>query len=96
MLVGLVKKNGIMMIDFAIARQLEGRTPPEAVHEACMERFRPIIMTTLAAFFGALPLVLGFWGGRGVAFPAGFDDLRGADGFAVGDAVCDAGDLFGV
>jgi HAE1 family hydrophobic/amphiphilic exporter-1 len=71
MLVGLVKKNGIMMIDFAIARQLEGRTPPEAVHEACMERFRPIIMTTLAAFFGALPLVLGFGADAASRFPLG-------------------------
>jgi len=61
MLAGIVKKNGIMMIDFAIMRQAEGRTPVDAVHEACLERFRPIIMTTLAAFFGALPLALG-WG----------------------------------
>ncbi len=59
MLAGLVKKNGIMMIDFAIARQSEGRTPYEAVHEACLERFRPIMMTTLAAFFGTLPLAIG-------------------------------------
>jgi len=59
MLAGLVKKNGIMMIDFAIARQAEGRTPLEAVHEACLERFRPIIMTTMAAFFGTLPLAIG-------------------------------------
>jgi len=59
MLAGIVKKNGIMMIDFAIMRQDEGRTPYEAVHEASMERFRPIIMTTLAAFFGALPLAIG-------------------------------------
>jgi HAE1 family hydrophobic/amphiphilic exporter-1 len=59
MLAGLVKKNGIMMIDFAIARQSEGRTPYQAVHEACLERFRPIMMTTLAAFFGTLPLAIG-------------------------------------
>jgi HAE1 family hydrophobic/amphiphilic exporter-1 len=60
MLAGLVKKNAIMMIDFAVQRQSEGRTPMDAVHEACMERFRPIIMTTCAAFFGALPLAVGF------------------------------------
>jgi HAE1 family hydrophobic/amphiphilic exporter-1 len=71
MLVGLVKKNGIMMIDFAVARQAEGRTPVDAVHEACMERFRPIIMTTLAAFFGALPLVLGFGADAASRFPLG-------------------------
>jgi HAE1 family hydrophobic/amphiphilic exporter-1 len=61
MLMGIVKKNAIMMIDFAIMRQAEGRTPLDAVHEACLERFRPIIMTTLAAFFGAIPLASG-WG----------------------------------
>jgi HAE1 family hydrophobic/amphiphilic exporter-1 len=60
MLAGIVKKNAIMMIDFAIQRQAEGRTPLEAVHEACMERFRPIVMTTMAAFFGSLPLAIGF------------------------------------
>jgi HAE1 family hydrophobic/amphiphilic exporter-1 len=66
MLAGLVKKNGIMMIDFAILRQNEGRPPRQAVHEACMERFRPIMMTTLAAFFGALPLAVG-WGADAVS-----------------------------
>ncbi len=60
MLAGIVKKNAIMMIDFAIQRQAEGRTPLDAVHEACLERFRPIIMTTMAAFFGSLPLAIGF------------------------------------
>lgn len=60
MLAGIVKKNAIMMIDFAVQRQNEGRTPLDAVHEACLERFRPIMMTTLAAFCGALPLAVGF------------------------------------
>ena len=60
MLAGIVKKNAIMMIDFAIQRQAEGRTPIDAVHEACLERFRPIIMTTMAAFFGSLPLAVGY------------------------------------
>ncbi len=60
MLAGIVKKNAIMMIDFAIMRQAEGRTPVDAVHEACLERFRPIIMTTCAAFFGSLPLAVGY------------------------------------
>lgn len=61
MLMGIVKKNGILVVDFAIARQREGRTPRDAVHEACMERFRPIIMTTAAALMGMLPIALG-WG----------------------------------
>ncbi len=61
MLMGIVKKNGIMMIDFAIAREASGLTPAEAVHEACLERFRPIIMTTFAALMGMLPIAFG-WG----------------------------------
>ena len=66
MLMGIVKKNGIMMIDFAIARQAEGLSPEKAVHEACMERFRPIIMTTMAALMGALPIAFG-WGADSVS-----------------------------
>ena len=61
MLMGIVKKNGIMMIDFAIMREQSGLSPADAVHEACMERFRPIIMTTFAALMGMLPIALG-WG----------------------------------
>jgi HAE1 family hydrophobic/amphiphilic exporter-1 len=60
MLMGIVKKNGIMMIDFALQRQAEGRSSLEAVHEASVERFRPIIMTTLAALMGAIPIALGY------------------------------------
>jgi len=66
MLMGIVKKNGIMMIDFAIMRQDEGLSPREAVHEACMERFRPIIMTTAAALLGAVPIAVG-WGADAAA-----------------------------
>ncbi|MBE6414297.1 MAG: efflux RND transporter permease subunit [Verrucomicrobiaceae bacterium] len=61
MLMGIVKKNGIMMIDFAIMREQSGMKPIDAVHEACLERFRPIIMTTFAALMGMLPIALG-WG----------------------------------
>ena len=61
MLMGIVKKNGIMMIDFAIMREASGMSPRDAVHEACMERFRPIIMTSFAALMGMLPIALG-WG----------------------------------
>ena len=61
MLMGIVKKNGIMMIDFAIMREAGGMSPRDAVHEACMERFRPIIMTSFAALMGMLPIAFG-WG----------------------------------
>src|SRR4029079_5619701 len=62
LLIGIVKKNAIMMIDFAIqAERDEGRAPREAIHQAALLRFRPILMTTLAALFAALPLMLG-WG----------------------------------
>jgi hydrophobic/amphiphilic exporter-1 (mainly G- bacteria), HAE1 family len=60
MLMGIVKKNGIMIVDFAQQRLEEGATDDEAIHEASMERFRPIMMTTLAALMGALPIALGF------------------------------------
>jgi HAE1 family hydrophobic/amphiphilic exporter-1 len=60
MLIGIVKKNGIMMVDFAVEQREMGKSPVEAVHEASVERFRPIIMTTLAALMGAIPIALGF------------------------------------
>ena len=60
MLIGIVKKNGIMMVDFAVEQRRSGKSPVEAVHEASIERFRPIIMTTLAALMGAIPIALGF------------------------------------
>jgi multidrug efflux pump len=60
LLIGIVKKNAIMMIDFALlAERLEGKGSQDAIFEACMLRFRPIMMTTMAALFGALPLALG-------------------------------------
>jgi len=60
MLMGIVKKNGILMVDFAIHLQQHGKNSYDAVHEACMERFRPIIMTTLAALMGAMPIAVGY------------------------------------
>ena len=72
MLVGIVKKNAIMMIDFALNVQREqGKTPAEAIYEGCILRFRPIMMTTMAALMGTLPIALGFGaalrpGGRSV------------------------------
>jgi multidrug efflux pump len=59
LLIGIVKKNAIMMIDFAITAQRRGMTPHDAIRRACLLRFRPIMMTTFAALFGALPLALG-------------------------------------
>ena len=64
MLIGIVKKNAIMMIDFAIeARRTTQKTPLEAIYEACLVRFRPIMMTTMAALFGTLPIALGMGAG---------------------------------
>jgi HAE1 family hydrophobic/amphiphilic exporter-1 len=60
MLMGIVKKNGIMLIDFALQRMAQGQTSVDAIHDASMNRFRPIIMTTLAALMGAVPIALGF------------------------------------
>ena len=60
LLIGIVKKNGIMMVDFALdAERREGKTPLEAIYQASLLRFRPIMMTTMAALLGALPLALG-------------------------------------
>jgi hydrophobic/amphiphilic exporter-1 (mainly G- bacteria), HAE1 family len=60
MLMGIVKKNGIMIVDFALQRVEAGESADRAIHDASMDRFRPILMTTLAAIFGALPIALGF------------------------------------
>jgi HAE1 family hydrophobic/amphiphilic exporter-1 len=60
MLMGIVKKNGIMLIDFALQRMAQGQKSIDAIHDASMNRFRPIIMTTLAALMGAIPIALGF------------------------------------
>jgi len=72
LLIGIVKKNGILMVDFALERQRKhGLSPLEAIHEACLVRFRPIIMTTLAAMLGAIPLMLGFGTGSELRQPLG-------------------------
>jgi HAE1 family hydrophobic/amphiphilic exporter-1 len=60
MLMGIVKKNGIMIVDFALQRVDAGEAAEKAIHDASMDRFRPILMTTLAAVFGAIPIALGF------------------------------------
>jgi hydrophobic/amphiphilic exporter-1 (mainly G- bacteria), HAE1 family len=77
MLVGLVKKNGIMMIDFAIERRREGRSAADAIYEACRVRFRPIMMTTMAALMGTLPIALGMGAGSEARRPLGLAVVGG-------------------
>jgi multidrug efflux pump len=72
LLIGIVKKNGIMMVDFAlVAERTQGLTPRQAIEQACLKRFRPIMMTTLAAFLGALPLAIGHGAGAELRRPLG-------------------------
>jgi multidrug efflux pump len=78
LLIGIVKKNAIMMIDFALdAERHEGKSPREAIHQAALLRFRPILMTTLAALFGALPLMLGWGEGSELRHPLGVSIVGG-------------------
>jgi len=78
MLVGIVKKNAIMMIDFALnAQRLEGKSPAEAIYEGCVLRFRPIMMTTMAALMGTLPIALGFGAGAEARRPLGMAVVGG-------------------
>jgi HAE1 family hydrophobic/amphiphilic exporter-1 len=77
MLVGLVKKNGIMMVDFAVEAQRQGKSPAEAIHEACLVRFRPIMMTTMAALVGTLPIALGLGAGAESRRPLGLAVVGG-------------------
>ena len=78
MLVGLVKKNGIMMVDFAVeAERQHGKTPLAAIHEACLVRFRPIMMTTMAALVGTLPIALGWGAGAESRRPLGMAVVGG-------------------
>ena len=78
MLVGLVKKNGIMMVDFAaVAEREEGKTPLEAIREACLVRFRPIMMTTMCALVGTLPIAFGWGAGAESRRPLGLAVVGG-------------------
>ena len=78
LLIGIVKKNGIMMVDFALqVERHEGRRPEEAIYEACLMRFRPIMMTTMAALLGALPLALGHGVGSELRRPLGISIVGG-------------------
>jgi HAE1 family hydrophobic/amphiphilic exporter-1 len=78
MLIGIVKKNAIMQIDFALdAERQHGLSPTEAIHEGCLVRFRPIMMTTMAALFGAVPIALGFGSGGEARRPLGLAVVGG-------------------
>ena len=78
LLIGIVKKNAIMMIDFALdAERNEGKPPREAIYQACLLRFRPILMTTMAAVLGALPLMLGTGAGSEFRHPLGISIVGG-------------------
>jgi len=78
LLIGIVKKNAIMMIDFALnAERNDGKSPREAIHEACLLRFRPIMMTTFAALFGAMPIAFGHGAGSELRRPLGIAIIGG-------------------
>jgi multidrug efflux pump len=78
LLIGIVKKNAIMMIDFALdAERNEGKSPRDAIYQACLLRFRPILMTTMAAVLGALPLMLGTGAGSELRHPLGISIVGG-------------------
>jgi HAE1 family hydrophobic/amphiphilic exporter-1 len=77
MLIGLVKKNGIMMIDFAVVAQQQGKSPHDAIHEACIIRFRPIMMTTMAALMAGLPIAIGYGAGAESRRPLGLAVVGG-------------------
>jgi hydrophobe/amphiphile efflux-1 (HAE1) family protein len=77
LLIGIVKKNGIMLVDFAITREREGLSPAEAIREACLLRFRPIMMTTMATLLSGLPLMLGSGSGSELRQPLGYAMVGG-------------------
>jgi HAE1 family hydrophobic/amphiphilic exporter-1 len=78
MLIGIVKKNAIMMIDFALeAQRKEGKSPADAIYQGCLVRFRPIMMTTMAALMGTLPIALGFGAGGEARRPLGVSVVGG-------------------
>jgi HAE1 family hydrophobic/amphiphilic exporter-1 len=77
LLVGIVKKNAIMMVDFAIEARARGAAPRDAIREACLLRFRPIMMTTMAALFGTLPIAVGWGAGAELRQPLGLTVVGG-------------------
>ena len=93
MLVGIVKKNAIMMVDFALERRRVGLSAEHAIREAALLRFRPIMMTTFAAIFGTLPIALGAGAGAELRQPLGIAVVGGLCRVAAADALHHAGDL---
>jgi len=77
LLIGIVKKNGIMLVDFALERERAGLSSEEAIHEACRLRFRPILMTTLCALLAGVPLMLGTGTGSEIRQPLGYAIVGG-------------------
>jgi multidrug efflux pump subunit AcrB len=77
LLIGIVKKNGIMLVDFAITKERDGVRPEQAIREACLRRFRPIMMTTMATLLGGLPLMLGSGSGSELRQPLGYAMVGG-------------------
>src|SRR5262245_60619761 len=77
LLIGIVKKNGIMLVDFAIHREHDGHSPLAAIREACLLRFRPILMTTMAAMLGGVPMMLGAGAGSELRQPLGYSIVGG-------------------
>src|SRR5262249_54788512 len=77
MLVGIVKKNAIMQIDFARDAERSGKSPADAIYEGCLVRFRPIMMTTMAAMLGALPMAVGYGAGSEARKPLGLTVVGG-------------------
>jgi multidrug efflux pump subunit AcrB len=78
LLIGIVKKNGIMLVDFALhVERNEGLAPEESIYRACTLRFRPILMTTMAALLGGLPLMLGHGAGAEIRQPLGYTIVGG-------------------
>ena len=78
LLIGIVKKNGIMLVDFALqAEESEGLTTEESIYQACIKRFRPILMTTMAALLGAVPMMVGTGVGSELRQPLGYAIVGG-------------------
>ena len=91
---GIVKKNGIMIVDFARQRVAHGETAEKAIHEASMDRFRPIMMTTLAAVIGAVPIALGYGADGSSRQPLGLGYRGRSYCFAVHHSIHNTCDLF--
>jgi multidrug efflux pump len=92
LLIGIVKKNAIMMIDFALdAERRQGLPLEQSIYQAALLRFRPIMMTTMAALFGVLPLAFGTGAGAELRQPLGITIVGGADALTSSDALYDTG-----